>query len=134
MSDSNYYNDSRVRGSMRDRSFKFDICDDDGNWHEAEVPTKYAVCPVCLGKGTHVNPSIDCNGLSSEDFNDDPDFREDYFSGRYDQQCDTCNGDRVVLEADRDKMGKELLRLWDAELDERSMAEQERIYELRYGY
>lgn len=134
MSDSNYYNDSRVRGAMTDRSNVMTIFDDDGNEHEVVLPTRYEVCPVCDGKGSHVNPSIDCNGLSSEDFADDPDFREDYFSGRYDQICGTCNGLRVVQEVDYKALSPELKRLWDNECTERSMAEQERIYELRYGY
>jgi len=62
-----------------------------------EFPAKYDVCPNCDGKGKYVNPSIDSNGLSSEDFAEDPDFREDYFSGRYDIQCRSCNGRNVIL-------------------------------------
>jgi hypothetical protein len=56
----------------------------------------YIVCPVCEGEGTTVNPNIDCNGLSAEDFRDDPDFAEDYMSGVYDITCKACNGLRVI--------------------------------------
>ena len=50
-----------------------DYCDD------LEIPATYAVCDRCEGKGSHVNPAIDGNGLSAEDFDEQgPDFREDY--------------------------------------------------------
>jgi hypothetical protein len=56
----------------------------------------WLLCPVCNGEGTTVNPNIDANGLTAEDFNEDPDFREDYMSGVYDITCAACNGMRVV--------------------------------------
>ena len=57
---------------------------------------KLILCPVCSGHGTTVNPDIDSHGLSAEDFREDPDFAEDYFSGTYDIQCQACLGKRVV--------------------------------------
>ena len=56
----------------------------------------WLVCPVCNGEGKTVNPSIDAGGLTREDFDEDPDFREDYMSGMYDITCRACNGQRVV--------------------------------------
>ena len=50
-----------------------------------------------------VNPSIDAGGLSYDDFCDDPDFEEAYFSGRFDVTCSACNG-----------TGKSLSIGWDA--------------------
>ena len=64
--------------------------------YEIAVPIKKEVCPVCEGHGIHVNPAIDSHGVSSEEFWDDPDFGEDYFSGRYDVRCNRCQGLRVV--------------------------------------
>jgi hypothetical protein len=61
-----------------------------------EVEIEWAVCPTCDGKGSYTNPSIDCNGLSAEDFYDDPDFAEGYSSGMYDVTCGECRGKRVV--------------------------------------
>lgn len=61
-----------------------------------EFPFKYEVCPTCGGKGKHVNPNIDSHGLTRDDFEQDPDFAEDYFSGLYDVDCYECNGTRVV--------------------------------------
>jgi hypothetical protein len=56
----------------------------------------WIVCPVCDGEGTTVNPNIDCNGLTEEDFREDPDFAEDYMKGVYDITCAACLGNRVV--------------------------------------
>lgn len=52
------------------------------------------VCPTCNGKGSHVNPSIDSNGLSPEDMDDDQ--WESYWSGAYDVICIDCAGKNVV--------------------------------------
>ena len=60
--------------------------------HECVIPYKQENCWQCDGKGTMVNPSIDAGGLSYDDFYGDPDFEEDYFSGRYDIQCSACRG------------------------------------------
>ena len=57
-----------------------------------KVRCKYVVCDLCNGKGSHVNPSIDCGGLTAEDFEADPGFAEDYFDGTFDQQCNHCHG------------------------------------------
>lgn len=63
---------------------------------EFAVPFKWDVCGTCDGKGSMVNPSIDCGGLTSEDFDADPNFEESYRSGTYDVQCSECGGRRVV--------------------------------------
>lgn len=67
---------------------------------------KMEVCFVCEGEGTTVNPDIDCNGLTREDFDDDPDFREDYMAGRYDITCRGCGGLRVVPEGRRRQLSE----------------------------
>ena len=80
---------------------------------EVELPTKKAVCPRCRGTGTHVNPAIDGNGLTSEDFDDDPDFREAYFAGRYDVVCYDCRGNNVIDVLDEDRCTPEQLAAYD---------------------
>jgi len=78
------------------------------NWdeelHETEYLTlnaKYEVCPRCEGKGTHSNPSIDGNGITSSEMDEmGEDFRDDYFSGTYDVRCYQCKGERVILVPD----------------------------------
>jgi RecJ-like exonuclease len=80
----------------------FTDMDDDGNETEVKVRLKFELCSTCDGRGSHVNPSIDAHGLSREDFDDDPDFAEDYFSGRYDVPCNECHGANVVPVVDTD--------------------------------
>lgn len=58
-------------------------------------PAHYEVCERCRGTGSHVNPSIDGNGLGAEDFEDE-EFAEAYFNGAYDVACYECRGLRVV--------------------------------------
>lgn len=60
------------------------------------MKTKWMVCPICRGEGKTVNPDIDSNGLTRDDFYDDPDFAQDYVSGVYDISCRACEGKRVV--------------------------------------
>lgn len=58
---------------------------------------RFAVCPTCEGRGTHVNPSIDAHGITAEEMDElGDDFREDYMGGVYDVACAECNGLRVV--------------------------------------
>jgi hypothetical protein len=64
---------------------------------ELELPTKFELCPRCQGAGTHTNPSIDGNGITSSEWAEwDDDDRETYMSGGYDVRCETCKGERVV--------------------------------------
>jgi hypothetical protein len=110
------------------------IDDDDGI--ERELPTRWETCDVCDGKGTHVNPNIDRNGLTAEDFAEDPDFREDYFSGRYDVSCNRCGGRKVVAVVDEDACEPEYLKIYrelqEAEWQADADAEAERRYFERF--
>ena len=148
---SNYDNDSRVRSSRRGSRFveinksrmigtiRVSYFDDDDEEIEEtyDVPIEFVVCPLCNGKGTHVNPSIDCNGLTREDFDADPDFAEDYFSGRYDQVCNECHGDRVVADINEDKLTPAIRESLERERLEREADDEyaaECRYERRMGY
>jgi hypothetical protein len=73
---------------------------------EVSLPAKFVVCHTCEGKGTRVNPDIDGNGLTHEDFEDE-DFRENYLSGMYDIQCSGCKGQRVIAVVDRGRLNAE---------------------------
>ena len=68
--------------------------------HEHTFPAKFEVCGTCDGRGTHVNPSIDAGGITQQEFDDDPQFRADYFGGAYDVKCAECHGQRVKPEID----------------------------------
>lgn len=70
------------------------------------LPVKMEVCSRCEGRGTHVNPAVDGNGITAEEWaNDyDDDTREAYMSGRYDIQCEECQGANVVPAVDESKL------------------------------
>ena len=86
------------------------MSDDD---QEHEIPTKFEVCSRCRGTGSHVNPAIDGNGLSQEDFDEaGPEFFDDYMGGVYDVACHECGGKRVVPGPDWDELTKEELEAW----------------------
>jgi hypothetical protein len=89
LEDRNYYNDARVQAIRA-----VVPTDEEGN----ELPHKWVVCPLCEGRGKHANPSIDCCGLTAEDFDTDPDFAEAYMSGAYDVECRHCGGRTTVPE------------------------------------
>lgn len=69
--------------------------------HDITVPAVFSVCPLCGGKGSHVNPSIDAGGITSDDefWGDDEDpmtGESCYMRGDYDVECYECHGKRVV--------------------------------------
>ena len=121
MNDYNYWGDRRVLASMVSPAFDIQsrygdmavvqLCESivedlagtapfPDDWDgEVTVPCNVDVCDMCNGTGRVVNPSIDCGGLTDEDFYDeDPDFEEDYFSGAYDVSCPQCGGKGHTLE------------------------------------
>jgi len=73
-----------------------------GEEQQVKFPAKTIVCYTCNGSGKTVNPDIDGNGLTREDFDADPDFEEAYFGGVYDITCRTCKGKNVIVEIDRE--------------------------------
>ncbi len=74
---------------------KMVIINRDGDEITSYFPAKFEVCSRCSGNGSIVNPSIDGNGISQEQFNEDPEFEEAYFAGAYDIPCPHCEGKRV---------------------------------------
>lgn len=111
----------------------FEYEDGDGEERVGEIPTKFEVCPTCDGKGKHVNPNIDDNGLGAEDFAEDPDFAEDYFSGVHDVTCYDCGGKRVVPVPDEDRADKDLLKHYHAGLESDATYAAECAAERRMG-
>ena len=63
---------------------------------------KWVVCTMCQGRGAYVNPSIDSHRLTREDFDEDPEFHDDYMSGVYNIPCGLCGGRAVEPEFDED--------------------------------
>jgi hypothetical protein len=147
----NYYVDRRVMAANHQSMFKsidsnqmkavvkyseWDDEDDTEIIHEIEMPIKWEVCGLCNGRGAHVNPNIDYNGLTAEDFAEDPDFAENYFSGRYDQTCNECCGRTTVPVIDNNCLTKEQKsHLENIEKESQEQAEYERLlaWERRMG-
>lgn len=95
--------------------------DEDGEEVTIILPAKYEVCETCNGKGKHVHAGIDSHGISADEFAEDPDFRDDYYSGRYDVSCDECNGNRVVPEVHEDALTEDQREAYERYLYERNM-------------
>lgn len=110
------------------------MSDPDGDEMVVDFPAKFEVCGTCEGRGKHVNPNIDRNGISSEDFAEDPDFEESYFAGHYDQTCNECGGLRVVHAIDTAALSASQqveLALWEEEQEERAGYDREDAYTRR---
>ena len=100
---------------------------DDG---DIELPTRWDVCSVCNGEGRHVNPNIDRNGISAQDFYDDPDFYDEYMSGTYDVTCYRCHGRTTERVVDWEALTPEQVEAYEQQLQDeaydRAVAEAER--------
>jgi predicted methyltransferase len=60
-------------------------------------PSTIQVCGTCRGRGMHVNPDIDSNGITASEMSElGEDFEESYFSGAYDVICNQCNGNKII--------------------------------------
>lgn len=104
-----------------------------GDEGEVVIPSKFEVCSGCAGRGTHVNRAIDGNGISREQFDEDPDFEEAYFQGDYDVTCEDCDGKRVMLVADWDKMDAAEKEMYNDHLREERSYRAEVAAERRMG-
>lgn len=122
----NIATDARSRGAAKHPILFMD----DGE--EIELPMKWEVCPVCNGKGKHVNPAIDAGGLS-EEMQDDPDFIDGYMAGTYDVTCNRCTGRTTVPAVDWGALTPEQKELYEAQLRADADYEAERLAEIRMG-
>jgi hypothetical protein len=126
-----YINDPRTQGAAEKPVIYFyDEVTDEEN--VVELPTHWEVCDLCEGEGAHVNPSIDCDGLSTEQEND-PDFMDDYLSGKYDVPCDRCGGKRVIQEVKWDAVSEEHKHEYHRQQQWEHESRQEQLAELRAG-
>jgi hypothetical protein len=101
---------------------------------EVDFPAKFEVCSTCSGRGSHVNPNIDRNGISREDFDADQDFEEEYSSGRYDVQCYECRGLRVVPAVDTAALSvsqKADFAIWEEQEEDKASRAREDAYTRR---
>jgi hypothetical protein len=97
-------------------TIKFTWEDEEGCEHKEELPGRYEVCERCRGRGVHDHEAFS-DGITAEDFAEDPDFAEQYHKGWYDVPCSVCHGRRVVLVPEEENLSddqKEALdRYWE---------------------
>ena len=101
------------------------------------LPVRFEVCARCEGRGKHVNPAVDGHGISQEEFEQDPDFEENYFAGVYDVTCEECDGLRVIEVVDVSNLTKAQKADFEAyTAHQRQLArwERERRHEMLMGY
>lgn len=122
------------RVNQRDMTAVVVLETEDGEEYEEVVPIIFDVCPTCEGKGRHVNPSIDEEGISEEQFADDPEFREEYFRGTYDVPCYECHGQRVVPVIDTEHADPNVVKAIHEREDADYAYAREREYERKMGY
>jgi RecJ-like exonuclease len=116
-------------------NLQFETYDSDGEEVSMSIPGRYEVCDRCHGKGTHTNPAIDGNGITSDEMYElGDDFLGDYLSGVYDVVCEECKGQNVVMVPDEARCSKEQIDTYNKYLQDKWELEQERLAEIRYGY
>ena len=106
---------------------------EEGHEVELAIPAKFALCPRCRGRGSHVNPAVDGQGISQEEFDQDPDFQESYFRGDYDVACHRCAGEKVIKVIDRAKATAAELKIYLDQQRELRDLEAEEAAERRAG-
>lgn len=93
------------------------IHNEDGS--ETVLPFRWIICGQCNGNGTS---SAYLGAYTQADMDEaGPEFREDYFAGRYDRECETCGGSGKIMVADEKRMTKAQVR----ELREQRRADRE---------
>jgi hypothetical protein len=86
----------------------------EGDEEEITLSLEWALCPTCEGNGSHVNPSIDSNGITASEMRElGDDFREEYFSGVYDIPCNQCKGEKVIPFSSDPRFEKAIQEAWD---------------------
>lgn len=93
---------------MNKNTITVTIFDNNDDEVEHELPATNEVCGRCDGHGTHTNPSIDGNGITSSEWAEwDAEEQESYMNGEYDVTCEKCHGSNVVLVPDTSVMSEE---------------------------
>lgn len=109
---------------MSKRTITITLMDDEENEVEHELPATNEVCGRCDGFGTHTNPNIDGNGITSSEWAEwDYEERESYMNGDYDVTCEECHGNKVVLVPDPNVMSEEQKKIfaqWEEQEEERA--------------
>lgn len=74
-----------------------------------EQDLKWAVCGTCHGSGTS---SLYLGSFTGEQLWEDPEFADDYLSGRYDRPCPECGGRTTVREISENAEHRDQIDEW----------------------
>jgi hypothetical protein len=109
MKTTNYQHDALINYDPKTGEYNEEV-NDDGI---IQVTAAYQVCPECDGHGHHFRSDLDENHLLNM-MEEDGDYEgiESYHRGRFDQVCDTCEGQRVVLKYDLPEWADKLVYEW----------------------
>jgi RecJ-like exonuclease len=115
-----------------------DIAGNTSDETEYDLPAKFEICPSCDGCGTDRGRSVECDGggfTASEWAEQDEEFKEQYLSGFYDRQCETCKGHTGrILVVDEERCDPKILKLFHEHCQSEREFAAERAAELKYGY
>lgn len=101
---------------------------DDGEAEEIRIPAHNVVCPQCNGTG---RSSAYLGAFTQSDMDEQgPEFVEDYMRGNFDRICETCQGNKVIAEADEDRANPEDWKKYQQFLDDKYSYESERRMEM----
>ena len=118
---------------MRDTIKVYVYDEESGDEVSVIFPAKFEVCDRCSGHGSHTNPNIDGNGITSSEWAEwDEESRETYMSGGYDVSCEECHGARVVKVVDEDALSAEQRKQFEEWHEQESIREREDAEERRY--
>lgn len=110
---------------------EFEYYGDGDTVETLSIPAKYVVCWRCKGHGIHDAWE---GGMTQDEMDEQgPEFYEDYRAGNYMIRCSSCEGDRVLLEADRDSAPADLLAKYDDMEEEKAAYRAEIEAERRMG-
>jgi len=98
-----------------------------------EIRMVWEVCEFCDGRGKYVNPNIDRDGISGDEFAEDPEFFRDYTSGCYDIQCKQCKGRRVMPQPADPKIREHINKLQEEHSNDMAEMYAEMAAERRFG-
>lgn len=118
--------DGRDRASSQRWWDSIDAVGETVRFDGRRIPIKFVVCPTCRGRSQYVNPAIDSHGLTQDDFDADPDFMDDYRSGRFNVRCEHCRGASVIPCPIRSDDLKRIMEWQDEEYDNLMTMEAER--------
>ena len=111
--------------------FTLEVEQPDGSYREVTVPTKWEICDGCQGEG---QSSAYLGAFTASEWaEEDQEFQEDYFAGRYDRACEDCKGSGKVKVIDDERCDPVAREAFYAQEQADADMAAERAAERRFG-